>query len=93
MRKAFEEQTKTMKDQEEKQIKAIQNQGQVKTIKKYTFNDKDEKLGEIIGLDKIVNPGNLIYRYKDPTADVKFDEFDNAVNLLDKTKGRWNKPS
>ena len=65
----------------------------MKTIKKYTFNDKDEKLEEIIGLDKIVNPGNLIYRYKDPTADVNFDEFDNALNLLDKIKGRWNKSS
>ena len=93
MGRAFEEQTKTMKDQQEKQIKAIQNQGQVKAILKYTFNDKDEKLEEIIGLDKIVNPGNLIYRCKDLTADVKFDEFDNALNLLDKIKGRWNKPS
>ena len=30
--KAFEKQIKTIEDQEEKQIKAIQNQGQVKTI-------------------------------------------------------------
>ena len=35
------------------------------------------------GLDKKINPDNLIYRYKGPTADIKFDEFDNAVNLLD----------
>ena len=31
--KAFEKQTKTSEDQEEKQIKAIQNQEQIKTIK------------------------------------------------------------
>ena len=32
--KAFEKQAKTIKDQEEKQIKAIENQGQIKKIKK-----------------------------------------------------------
>ena len=32
--KAFEKQMKTIEDQEEKQIKAVQDQGQVKTIKK-----------------------------------------------------------
>ena len=32
--KAFEKQIKTNKDQGQKQIKAIQNQGQVKTMKK-----------------------------------------------------------
>ena len=37
--KAFEKQIKTIKDQEDKQIKAIQNQGQFKTIKKYTYDD------------------------------------------------------
>ena len=36
---AFEKQIKTTEDQEDKQIKAIQNQGQVKTIKKYTYDD------------------------------------------------------
>ena len=34
MGKAFENQTKIIEDQEERQIKAIQNQVQVKTIKK-----------------------------------------------------------
>ena len=34
MGKAFEKQTKIIEDQEERQIKAIQNQVQVKTIKK-----------------------------------------------------------
>ena len=34
---AFEKQTKTIKDQGEKQIKAIQTQEQIKTFKKSTF--------------------------------------------------------
>ena len=39
--KAFEKQIKTSEDEREKQIKAIPNQGQVKTIKKYIYDDKD----------------------------------------------------
>ena len=35
--KVFEKQINTIEDQAEKQIKAIQNQGRVKTIKKYTY--------------------------------------------------------
>ena len=42
--KTFEKHTKTIEDQREKQIKAIQNQGQFKTIKKYTYNGKDSPL-------------------------------------------------
>ena len=42
--KAFEKKIKTIEDQEEKQIKAIRNQGQVKTIKKYTYGDEDSAL-------------------------------------------------
>ena len=40
MGKCFEKQIKTIKDQGEKQITAIQDQRQVKTIKKYD-NDAD----------------------------------------------------
>ena len=39
--KAFEKQIKTIEDQREKQLKVIQNQGQVKTIKKYNYYDED----------------------------------------------------
>ena len=65
-----------MKDQGEKQLKAIQNQVQVKKIKKYTYDDEDslliskakeifnkladKRLDEITKLDKKVNPDNLI---------------------------------
>ena len=42
--KAFEKQVKTIDDQGAKQIKAIQNQGQVKTFKKFDYDDEDSPL-------------------------------------------------
>ena len=98
--KAFEKQIKTIEDQGEKQIKAIQDQGQVKTIKKYAYDAEDtpfiskqkeifnelvdERREKITDLDKKVNSDDLIYRYKGNTADVKFDKFDNALNIINK---------
>ena len=92
--KAFEKEIKTTEDQGGKQIKAIQNQGQVKTTKKYTYDDEDslliskqketfnklvdERLDEITKLDGKVNLDDLIYRYKGKTPDKKFDIYDNA---------------
>ena len=98
MGKAFEKQIKTIEDQGEKQIKAFQGQG--KTIKKYAYDAEDtpfiskqkeifnkfvdERREKIIDLDKKVNSDDLIYRYWCNTADVKFDEFDNALNIINK---------
>ena len=42
--KAFEKQIKTIEDQEEKQIKVIQDHGQVKTIKIHTYDAEDTPL-------------------------------------------------
>ena len=42
--RAFEKQIITIKDQGEKQIKAIQDQGYVKRIKKYDYDDEDSQL-------------------------------------------------
>ena len=42
--KTFKKQIKTIEDQGEKQIKAFQNQGKVKTIKKYAYDDEDSPL-------------------------------------------------
>ena len=102
--KAFEKQIKTIGDQEEKQIKAIQEKGKVKTIKKYdyylddtTFVSKqkeifnelvDERLEKITDLDKKVNSNDLIYRCKGNVADLKFDEFYNALDIIDKIKSK-----
>ena len=53
--------------------------------KKEIFNKLvDERREKIIDLDKKVNSDDLIYRYRGNTADVKFDEFENAVNIIDK---------
>ena len=100
--KAFEKQTKTIEDQGEKQIKSIQNQGQVKTIKKYIYEDEessfileqkeifnklaDERLEQITELNRKINPYDLIYRYKGPTADAKFNEYYNALSLLNEIR-------
>ena len=96
--KAFEKQIKTIEDQGKKQIKAIQDQGQVKTIKKYAYNAEDtpfiskqkeianelvdERHEKITDLDKNVNSDDLMYRYKRNAADVKFDNFNNALNII-----------
>ena len=100
MGKAFEKQIKTIKDQGEKEIKAIQNQREVKTIKIYSYDDEDtpfiskekeifnelvdERLEKITDLDERVNSNDLIYRYKNNTDNVKFDEFDNALDIVNK---------
>ena len=98
--KAFEKQIKTIEDQGQKQkIKAIRDQGQVKTVAKYSYDDDtpfiskqkeifnelaDERLEKTTDLDKKVNSNDLIYRYKGKTADAKFDEFDNALDIVNK---------
>ena len=44
MGKAFEKQIETIEDQGEKQIKAIKDQEQVETIKKYDYDAEDTPL-------------------------------------------------
>ena len=75
MQKAFENQIKTTEDQGKRQIKAIQDQGQVKTVKKYSYDDEDtpfiskqkEIFNELVknkkltDLDKGINSNDLIY--------------------------------
>ena len=69
-----------------KQLKNILTMTKVLISKRKEIFNKlvDERLEEITSLDKKVSPDNLVYRYKGQTADVKFDEFDNAFNLKDK---------
>ena len=72
------------------------------TIKKYTYDPNDtpliskqkeifnklvgEKLEKITDLDEKVNNDDLIYRYKGRLADTKFDEFDNALGIINKIR-------
>ena len=102
MGKAFAKQIKTIEDQGEKQIKKIQDEGRVKRIKKYIYENKDtplisrrkeifneladERLDKIVDLVKKVDRDNLICRYKGNTVDEKFDEFDNAVDIVNKIR-------
>ena len=80
----------------------IQDQGQVKTIKKYDYDAKDTpfiskqkeifnelvdgRLEKITDLDEKVNCDDLIYSNKSNTADVKFNEFDFVLNIIDKIR-------
>ena len=70
------------------------------TIKKYTYDPRDtqfiskqkeifnkladERLGKISDLDERVNRNDLIYRYKGNVADRKFDEYDSALDIINK---------
>ena len=46
----------------------------------------DERIEKITGLDEKVNSDNLVYRYKGNTADEKFNEFDNAHDIINKIR-------
>ena len=72
----------------------------VKTIKRYAYDAEDapfiskqreifnelvdERREKITDSDKKVNSDDLIYRYKGSTADAKFDNFNNALNIINK---------
>ena len=69
-------------------------------IKKYTYDPNntlfiskqkeifnklvDERIEKITDLDKKVNSDDLIYRYKGRLADTNFDEFGNALGIINK---------
>ena len=93
--KAFEKQTKTIEDQGEKQIKAIQDKRPIKSIDNFTdeINDNSmilkekgicnkltEERFEKLGTDK------LLFKYKGNTADQDFSRFDNVLDLIDKKR-------
>ena len=46
----------------------------------------EERLEKITDLDKKVNGNDLIYRYKGNTPNLNFDEFNNALALIDKIR-------
>ena len=91
-----------IKDQGEKQIKAIQDNRGGKSIEKYSYDDKDnpfiskqkeifnklvdERTEKITDLDKRVNSNNLMYRCKGNTADLNFNDFDNASDIINKIR-------
>ena len=72
------------------------------TIEKYKYDTKDtpfisrqkeifnklvdERIEKITDLDEKVNRNYLIYRYKTVVAGTKFNEFDNALGIINKTR-------
>ena len=100
--KAFEKQIKTIEDQREKQIKSMQNQGPIKTIKKYAFDDEDsplilkqkeifnaladKRIKEISELNEKVNYDDLINKYKGNASEEKSNTYDQAFSLLDEIR-------
>ena len=91
--KAFGKQTKTMEDQVEKQIKAIQDKRPIKSIEKFTYynNDSPNVLKEKKIYNKLteenfekINNLNKKVDTKGNTADQDFSKFDNALDLIDK---------
>ena len=46
----------------------------------------EERLEKITDLDENVNGDDLIYRYKGNTPNLNFDEFNNALALIDKIR-------
>ena len=100
--KAFEKQTKTIKDQGEKQIKAIQDKRPIKSIEKFTYDINDspivlkekeiynklteESFEKIKNLDKMVDIDELVFKYKGNTPGEDFCKFDNALDLINKIR-------
>ena len=99
--KGFEKQTKTIEDQGEKQIKAIQDKRSIKSTEKFNYdiNDSplvleekeiynkltDESFEKINNLDIKVN-NKLVFKYKGNAADEDFSGFDNAFELISKMR-------
>ena len=82
--------------------KSNSNQGQVKIIKKCSYDAKDtpfisrqkeifnelvdERREKIVDLVEKVNSDDLIYRYKGNTPDLNFNESDNALDIIEKIR-------
>ena len=100
--KAFEKQTKTIEDQGEKQIKAIQGKDFSKSIEKAKLDSDDdlailkqkeiynelteEKKTEMKNLDNSVDRDKLVYKYKGNTSDSYVSEYYGAIYLINKIK-------
>ena len=100
--KAFEKQTKTIKDQGEKQIKAIQDQRPIKSTEKFTYDINnstivlrekeiynkltEESFEKINNLEKKADSNKLVFEYKGNTPDKDFRKFHNALDLINKIR-------
>ena len=62
------------------------NQQQMIEQAKFTYSPLGKAFEKQIKTIEKVNRDDLVYRYKGKTPDEKFDEYDNALNLIDKIK-------
>ena len=67
--KAFEKQTKTIEDQGEKQIKAIQDKRPIESIEKFTYDNNDSPM--VLKVDKIRNSEISLTEAKDKQAKLR----------------------
>ena len=99
LRKAFEKQIKTIKDQGEKQVDALENlkpKEETKPIKdkfnnqsraKIIFNERINKRKELMSeLYDSVDYNNLNFEYVGPTKDVSFYEYKDSKELFNMIK-------
>ena len=102
MGKAFEKQAKTIKNQREKQIKAIQDKRPIKSNEKFSYGINDsptvlkekeiynklteESFEKIKNLDKRVGIDKIVFKYKGNTPDEDFSKFDNALDHINKIR-------
>ena len=87
MGKGFGKQTKTIKDQGEKQIKAIRDKIRIKSIEKFTCRINDSPI--VLKEKEIYNRvdiGKLVFKHKGNTPDEDFSKFDNALDLINKIR-------
>ena len=90
--KAFEKQIKTIEDQGEKQVKAIQNQRQIETVESNKGVDNEshkifdklsyERMSEIKDLSRQIDLNNLTYYFKNKSVSpINFTGFKASLHL------------
>ena len=93
LEKTFQKQTKTIKEQERKQIDAITNQNERlvaltnKDDHKHNYKEiceepVKERFDKMKELTEEINQNDLIYYFKDNTLRKKFDDFNNDIELF-----------
>ena len=87
-----------IKDQEEKQVKAldplksdekltIENKSNKESINKDIYNKiLEERIEKILEMSKNMNYGNLVYDFKGPTPSTTFVQFEGPMHTYDKLK-------
>ena len=86
-----EEQLKAIQNQEDKQAETIEkydyhthNSLLISKQKEICNKSLDKRFEEIVKLNKKADPNYLMYKYKSPTTDKTFNNFDNAISFLDR---------